>query len=119
MRTLLALTVAAALLVPSGAASSTATRPALRLVDLAPLTVSGVGFAAGERLKVTAVVGTVAHVRFVRSSRAGSFLASFPRVTIERCGGTLEVKAVGSTGSRATLQPKLPQLLCPPPLSPA
>jgi hypothetical protein len=49
------------------------------------------------------------HVMRVRATERGTFVAVFPRVTVERCDGFV-VRAVGSKGSSAILRP--PRLMC-------
>jgi hypothetical protein len=93
--------------VPVGASGST-TAPTLRLHSFAPLSVSGVHFLSGEQVRV-ALQSEMPHVMRVRATERGTFVAVFPRVTVERCDGFV-VRAVGSKGSSAVLRP--PRLMC-------
>jgi hypothetical protein len=84
----------------------------LRLLDTAPITVRGVGFAAGERVSVT-VRGLSGMTRkSVTAGARGGWTTAFRNRAFDRCGG-LMVGAVGNRGSRAGL--RLPPTLCPPP----
>jgi hypothetical protein len=94
------LAAAAAAALVLGAAASAATRPpTLRVVDAAPLTVAGTGFAARERVRI--VLGSHVVARVV-ASRAGRFTATAPGVAYDRCLGT-GLSAVGTSGDRATI----------------
>jgi len=104
-------------LVPAGTAvdSTAAGKARLRLLDPAPVTVRGTGFAAGERVSVS-VRGLGGLTRkSVTAGRRGGWTATFRNRAYDRCGGLIVV-AVGNRGSRAGL--RLPPGLCPPP-SPA
>jgi hypothetical protein len=106
----LALTLAASCFgfaVGNGFGSEAAT-PSLRLVDRHPLTVKGLGFKSGERVKVVLNAGG-AMSRRATANAAGSFVVSFGAVSIGRCDG-FSVQAFGSRGSRTAL--KLPQPAC-------
>jgi hypothetical protein len=89
-------------------------RPALRLVDSAPLTIRGSEFVRGERVRIEVRVGGHVEARAARAGMAGVFVVSFPGATFDRCSD-LFVSAVGATGTRATL--KLPRPHCPVPLT--
>ncbi len=86
----------------------------LRVVDLSPLKVAGVRFKAGEGIRVTLRVEGARLGRQVQASPTGSFTASFPRTSVDRCSADIALDAIGAHGSRAQL--KLPQLACPPAL---
>jgi hypothetical protein len=88
--------LAAAVVVPSASASAAA--PRIVIARSAPLVVAGSHFKAGER--VTVSVGP--SVRQVRTTRRGSFQASFAGVAFDRCSGG-RIAAVGSLGDRAVL----------------
>jgi len=86
-------------LAAAGTASAAPPRVAsLRVVHERPLVVSGVGFAAGERVVVQLMHGQVATRRTIASS-AGAFVVRF-RLSIPRCRGYV-VQAFGSRGTRA------------------
>lgn len=79
--------------------------PALRIVKLAPTTVRGSGFQAGERVRVTLSTARAQSVRAGRASPVGNFTVAFPlRIAIEPCHGTLVIVAQGSLGSRAIVR---------------
>jgi hypothetical protein len=96
---------AVALLVVSGwTAGGGESRPALRVVATAPVTVAGTGFAAGERVRLTLRAGRARpSTRTVDAGRDGRFRARFNALlAVEPCSGTLVVTAAGSRGSRAS-----------------
>jgi hypothetical protein len=78
-------------------------RPALQLVSLAPLAVTGRNFAPRETALVTyqAVDGSSRLVS-ARATRSGRFRAVF-RLRVGRCD-SFTVRAIGTAGSRAILQ---------------
>jgi hypothetical protein len=89
------------------AGSSSARHASLRLVTSSPLQVGGSGFRARERVRVVATAAQVSVVKRVRASRRGAFAVTFA-FSAGHCTG-LKVVAVGSAGSRATLErPPLP-----------
>ena len=85
-------------------------KPALKLAKPVPLTVQGMRFRPGERVRVT-VRDVPNGRRKVTAGPRGGFVVRFAGVVYDRCDG-LFVSAVGSQGSRATL--KRPQLFCAP-----
>lgn len=88
-------------------------RPALRVLDLEPLTVRGVRFEPRERVRLTVTHTTgVTSGKYVRARWSGRFTAFFSTLEVDRCAGGLTARARGQLGSRATA--KLPQLQCPP-----
>jgi hypothetical protein len=93
----LLLGVALSVTVASGSFSG---RPALRLVDRAPVVVRGSGFDAGEQVSVALLAGTRS-VRRAPASQAGAFVVRFG-VSLGRCA-RYSVQAFGSAGSRARL----------------
>ena len=100
--------------VPAGAGSGSSLRakPALKLVSMQPLTVRGLRFDRTERVLVRVLAPKRATKR-VSATRAGTFVARFTSVSLDRCSA-LMVVAVGSKGARASL--KGPQPVCPPSL---
>jgi hypothetical protein len=88
---------------------------ALRLVDQNPVTLRGSGFKRRERVSISAASGGPRLVRVVRATAAGTFTVVFTQLRFDPCD--LEARAVGGSGSRAVL--KLPERMCPLPLSPA
>jgi hypothetical protein len=105
----------ALVLAPAGLSSPARPKAHLRLLDRAPLTVTGAHFRAGEHVRIV-VVATVPASRSVRASRDGSFTARFDSVSVGRCG-ELAVQAVGARGDRASLK-VLQQQDCAPGLGP-
>lgn len=85
------------LLVSGGAA-----RPALRPLDLNPLTLAGSGFRANERVTLLVAVPPVVKTTRLRASARGRFRVVF-RVKVGRCDAAV-VQAIGARGSRATFQ---------------
>jgi len=83
----------------------------VRIMDPAPLTLRGVGFERGERVRLTVSLGDRTVVRKLRAGDAGRFTALFSAMRYDRCGGPLSVKAVGSRGSRVSWE--LVPLECP------
>jgi len=78
-------------------------RATLQLRSLSPLTVAGTGFKARETVEVSGVGS-----KKVQASTKGSFVVRFS-IGADRCK-SLNVAAVGSKGSRATLN--FSELLC-------
>jgi hypothetical protein len=100
--------LAAAILVTLGGASGAgaqseidaAGKPRLEIVRTVPLTIRGLGFRAGERVRVLAT-GQGADTRRVTTTPAGAFTLRL-RVRVGRCT-PLVVQAVGAAGSRAMI----------------
>jgi hypothetical protein len=90
--------------------SGTAAKPALRPVDLDPLTLSGSGFHANERVKLL-VSPAVGSPRTVRAGVRGRFRVVF-RLTVGRCDSVV-VQAIGARGSRATFHREAPDCSSP------
>jgi hypothetical protein len=75
-----------------------ARRPALRITDLAPLTVRGTNFRPGERVKLLVNAGRPI-TRAVRAGTRGGFVA---RLGVRADGACATVvQAIGAAGSRA------------------
>ena len=111
---LLAATLVLLALAPSGAAvdSTAAGKARLRLLDPAPVTVRGTGFAPGERVSVSVRGFGGTTRKNVTAGRLGGWPVTFRNRAYQRCG-RLIVSALGNRGSRAGL--RLPPTLCPPP----
>ena len=77
-------------------------RPALRPLDLNPLTLAGSGFRANERVTLLVAARTLVKSTKVRSNALGRFRIVF-RVKVGRCDAAV-VQAIGARGSRATYQ---------------
>ena len=87
----------------TGVAPAAQSREAtLRLVDRAPLVVSGQSFRDGERVRVVLFADGKAS-QVVRASLSGAFVVRFDR-TMSRCM-RFSLQAFGSQGSRARLMP--------------
>ena len=100
---LFALLVIVALAAGATGSSQAATpQPKLRVFADTPIRVTGVGFHARERLKVTFSADGVWR-KTLRTTRTGRFAALFPAATLDRCVG-YSVIARGATGARATLK---------------
>jgi hypothetical protein len=87
--------------------------PKLRLADTQPVVIRGIGFKALERVTVTTVVDGARHVRLVRSTRAGGFVATFATIAqLDPCGSSFRAYAMGARGDKASLT--VGQRACPP-----
>lgn len=103
MRGLLVASLAVCALVPAGSGTATpAAQPALRVPDTTPFVVRGRSFRPSEKVRVVAQVDGV-HVKFVRATATGVFIARFAGVSVRECTGYI-VRATGSKGSRAYLR---------------
>jgi hypothetical protein len=117
MQSLIAISIGLLLALAGTAAATQSTgdaqRPAaLRLVKSKPLTVTGMRFQAGERVRLRASSGSRTRTGFARAGAAGRFVETFD-LPYDRCNGLL-VTATGNEGSRARL--KMPAPVCPPQL---
>ena len=100
--------LAAAVLIALVAASEASTqsgvdapgKPRLEIVRTVPLPIRGVGFRAGERVRILATGGG-ADTKRVTATVAGAFTLRL-RVRVGRCT-SLVVQAVGAAGSRAMI----------------
>jgi hypothetical protein len=114
-RTTASMAAASVLLVlAAGAAEGDAGRsaPHLKLLATAPPVVRGTAFRAHERVRLVLRrrVGqpTIGHAS---ADSAGTFVATFAGVRVNRCGG-FSIVATGSEGSRATLVRPMPLPAC-------
>jgi hypothetical protein len=100
MRIALVVSAVLALVVSATAlGAADARRPALRITDVAPLTVRGTNFRPGERVKLLVSAGRPV-TRAVRAGPRGRFVARLGvRVDSGACSAV--VQAIGSAGSRA------------------
>ena len=96
---------------PSASAGSLprASSASIMLTARAPLTVRGLRFRAGERVRLS-VSGVAAVTRWTRATRAGTLAVRFDGVTATRCD-LIRVVAIGGNGSRAGLK-LLPSPAC-------
>ena len=74
----------------------------VRLLDTAPVTLRGVDFAPTEPVRLTVSIGQRTVVRKLVATRAGTFTAAFSAMRYNRCGASLEVRAVGRMGNRVS-----------------
>ena len=100
--------LAAAALAAAVFAGSAAAKPTLRLVATSPTKVSGTHFKAQERVRVVFDLGAQRFVKFVRASRAGAFTASASDASFDRCGASVQIRAVGAISGAATVKLQLP-----------
>jgi hypothetical protein len=91
--------------------SGGAAKPALRPVDLDPLTLSATGFRANERVKLLLSAPPVSSTRTVRAGVRGRFRVVF-RIGVGRCDSVV-VQAIGARGSRATFHRDAPDCIEP------
>jgi hypothetical protein len=109
---LLSVAALAIALVAAGLAQAQpARKPILRLVDTAPLTVRGLYFEHGERVRVQ-VRGALTLTRRVRTSARGAFTVVFKAADLSGCDAFV-VTARGTKGDQAYL--KLAPMECNPP----
>ncbi len=85
-------------------------RPALRLLDRAPVTVTGRGFEPQETVRVRLAADGRSWTRRAVASATGTFRARFT-ISLGRCE-SLSLQAFGSAGSRARLFVTSPQPDC-------
>ena len=90
------------LIAPLTPAASQSTRPALRVLDKAPLILSGTGFKPAERVKVTVVTQPAQLVRRASASRFGTFRVQFDTM-VDPCYGARAARVVGTRGSKASI----------------
>ncbi len=77
----------------------------LRVVDLTPVTVRGLGFRPGERVRVVLYTEGM-HLRMVRASRRGAFVAKFA-VYADQCAA-FNLRATGASRTVAVVAKKPP-----------
>jgi hypothetical protein len=104
----IAAAVVALACVSAAGAPASATAPALTARSFAPFSVRGAHFQPREHVRVTLESPTADTVQ-IRATDAGTFVAVFSRVTVERCDGFV-VRAAGAKGSHALLRPR--PLMC-------
>ena len=83
-----------------GTAGAGGGRPAVRVTDERPLTVTGARFKRAERVTVSAFVASRLAKKTVTASSTGRFTVRFRRVAVDGCSMYV-VRAVGQKGSRA------------------
>ncbi len=101
---LLALTLAllGGLVVLVAPAASISPKPALRVLDKAPLVLKGTGFKQGEWVKVTVATDPTELSLRRRASRVGSFVVRFDTF-VDVCYGARAATAIGTRGSKASI----------------
>ena len=101
---LVALTLAlfGGLVVLVAPAEPTSARPALRVLDKAPLVLKGTGFKQGEWVEVIVAAQPTELSQRRRASRFGSFVVQFDTV-VNVCYGAKAATAVGRRGSKASI----------------
>lgn len=98
----LAVALLAALVASFSAAASTSAKPALRVLDKAPLVLTGTGFKGTEWVKVTVATEPTELSKWRRASRFGTFVVQFDTV-VDVCYGARAATAVGKRGSKASI----------------
>ncbi|HEV8462628.1 MAG TPA: hypothetical protein VGQ38_18150 [Gaiellaceae bacterium] len=74
----------------------------VRISQAAPLALKGVHFVGGEHVRVVVKLGAKRAVRQLTVDAEGGFLARFPTFKVVRCGPSLSVSAIGSSGSKVS-----------------
>jgi hypothetical protein len=75
--------------------------PSLRLVEFAPLTLRGSGFATGEHVRVSIAVRRFQEARTLRTDGSGRFTFRYSAlVALDPCHGPIVVTAVGASSGR-------------------
>ena len=92
-------------------ATGGAAKPALRPLDLDPLTLRGTSFKPGERVELLVAGPGATRAKTVRAGRRGRFRVVFA-VSPGRCDSVV-VQALGSRGSRATFRHDVPDCMEP------
>jgi hypothetical protein len=101
--------VAAALL--ALVVASLGAKPALRPLDLDPLTLRGTSFKSGERVKLLVSASAYVRSRVVKANARGRFRVVFA-FSPGRCDFVV-VQALGTRGSRATFRIDAPDCIAP------
>jgi hypothetical protein len=114
VKTLVALAAAVALMATAASAGGTLTKPSLRLLDRNPVVVRGTGFAARERVVVSAFSPGRTVVRRLVASTSGTFTTRFDLV-YGSCTGVRAIRAVGARSGVATIRVLPTTRECPPP----
>jgi hypothetical protein len=119
----LIVTAALALLAASTAlahAKRDSARPTVRITQFSPLIVAGERFRPAQRIVIRVTTPSTRHVTVKRTTARGTFVARFAAATFtgDRCGGGLSVVVTTASGITAVAKSRIPETLCPPPLSP-
>jgi hypothetical protein len=102
MRGIVLFTLLGVSIAPLAQAAPDSTRPALQVLDKAPLVLRGRGFGPAERVRVTVVKAHTQLVRQTRASGVGTFVVRFDTV-VDACYGARAATAVGVGGSKASI----------------
>lgn len=103
MKGLVIASLAVLALLPTASGTARPTdEPALGVRDTTPFVVRGTSFKPREKVRVVAQVEG-RHVRTVRATATGVFVARFFGVSVQGCTGYI-VRATGSKGSHAYLR---------------
>ncbi len=102
MRKAVAILLLGFVLAGTASAADTRVKPAVRLESMDPLVVTGTGFRAKEKVRVTVAVKRSTWRRNVVATRKGAFRAVIGLVQVGNCA--LSVRATGSKKSLATLK---------------
>ena len=94
----------------AGVAPALAAGPAVRVPDLTPLTVRGLGFAPGEKVTVS-VAWHGMHTRTAVATPVGTFLVHFWSMDVGGCD-VFMVRATGSRGDQALFRHRLVDEAC-------
>jgi hypothetical protein len=87
---------------PLAPAASTSAKPALGVLDKAPLVLKGTGFKRAEWVKVSVATEPAELSQWKRASRFGSFVVRFDTV-VDACYGARFATAIGKRGSKASI----------------
>jgi hypothetical protein len=98
----LALALFGVLVASVAPAESFSVKPALRVLDKAPLVLKGTGFKRGEWVKVTVSTEPAELSQRRRASPSGSFVVQFDTF-VDVCYGAKAATAVGARGSKASI----------------
>jgi hypothetical protein len=74
----------------------------IRISHAAPLALKGVHFVGGETVRVVVKLGAKRAVRQLTVDADGGFVARFPSFHVARCGPSLSVSAIGTSGSKVS-----------------
>jgi hypothetical protein len=106
-------TLLAALGLAAAASADPQARPAIAVVDRAPVSVRGTGFGVRERVLVTVKSDLLQVAQRTRATSRGTFVVRFDGVRLSPCTGAALV-ATGARGHVATLKLSLRE--CPGPI---
>jgi hypothetical protein len=82
----------------------------LRLVSPQPVVLAGSGFRGHERVRLSVTAGTETATSYRTATLAGTFRATFVRLSVGRCD-TMRAIAIGGSGTHAVFK-RLPSPAC-------